>query len=107
MAKTKKVVNIKEYKKVKKNSNKRIVILFISTLFLIIVNISGYTIINDLNNEVIILKKELKEEEIRLDQAQAKEASQMSVEEIEKIAKEELNMDFPSKDQIRYINTTK
>ena len=99
--KTDKVKNINEYKKEKKNKYKKrknrkvkkVILRFglIIVCFLII-------IIN-----IYYLKKELRQEEIRLDELKAKVDTNSSIREIEEKAKEELNMDYLKKNQIRYI----
>ena len=92
--KTDKVKNINEYKKEKKNKYKKrknrkvkkVILRFglIIVCFLII-------IIN------------IWQEEIRLDELKAKVDTNSSIREIEEKAKEELNMDYLKKNQIRYI----
>ena len=52
---------------------------------------------------IYYLKKELRQEEIRLDELKAKVDTNSSIREIEEKAKEELNMDYLKKNQIRYI----
>ena len=104
--KTDKVKNINEYKKEKKNKYKKrknrkvkkVILRFglIIVCFLII-------IINNLKYDIYYLKKELRQEEIRLDELKAKVDTNSSIREIEEKAKEELNMDYLKKNQIRYI----
>ncbi len=109
-----KVKNINEYKKEKKNKHKKrqgrkvkkiilrfglILICFIT----IIVNICGYSVIGNLKYDIYYLKKELRQEQIRLDELKAKTGTNSSIREIEERAKEELNMDYPKQNQIRYI----
>ena len=109
-----KVKNINEYKKEKKNKHKKrqgrkikkailrfglILVCFL----IIIVNICGYSVIGNLKYDIYYLKKELRQEEIRLDELKAKSNTNSSIREIEERAKEELNMDYPKKNQIRYI----
>lgn len=112
--KHKKVRDINEYKKEKKNKNKkrykkRVFKIFIKfssfifVLFTIIGNICGQVIISNLSYKVHYLKKDLKELEIKLSDLNQKNYINMSIKEIEKRAKEELNMDYPKKNQIRYI----
>lgn len=111
---TKRVKNINEYTKEKKNKNKRRLkkkilrtslklLTFSFMAFIIIGNICGQVLISKLNYEVYYLKKELKEEEIRLGELKEEVHINMSIKEIEQRAKEELNMDYPKKEQIRYI----
>ena len=109
-----KVKNINEYKKNKKNKYKmrrgrrlkRLILrfgLFLSCILIVIINICGYSIIGNLKYDIYYLEKELREEEIRLDELKVKVYTNTSIREIEKRAKEELNMNYPKKDQIRYI----
>ena len=113
-AKNNKVKNINEYKKDKRNKNKKrqgrkikkVIFkfgLFLSCFLIIIANLCGYAIIGNLKYDIHYLKKELREEEIRLEELRAKVDTNTSIREIEKRAKEELNMDYPKKNQIRYI----
>ena len=109
-----KVKNINEYKNEKKNKYKKrqgkkvkkVILRFglILLFFLIIIaNICGYSVIGNLKYDIYYLKKELREEEIRLDELKAKVDTNSSIREIEERAKEELNMDYPKQNQIRYI----
>ena len=109
-----KLKNINEYKKEKKNKHKKrqrrklkkFILkfgLFLFSFLIIIVNICGYSIIGNLKYDIYYLKKELREEEIRLGELKAKVDTNTSIREIEERAKEELNMDYPKKNQIRYI----
>ena len=108
--KTDKVKNINEYKKEKKNKykkrkNRKVkkVILRIVCFLIIIINICGYSVVGNLKYDIYYLKKELRQEEIRLDELKAKVDTNSSIREIEEKAKEELNMDYLKKNQIRYI----
>lgn len=112
--KNSKVKNINEYKKKKENKHKKrqrrklkkCILrfgLFLFSFLIIIVNICGYSIIGNLKYDIYYLEKELREEEIRLDELKVKVYTNTSIREIEKRAKEELNMNYPKKDQIRYI----
>ena len=112
--KNNKVKNINEYKKDKRNKNKKrqgrkikkFILrfgLFLSCFLIIIANICGYAVIGNLKYDIHYLKKELRQEEIRLDELRAKVDTNTSIREIEQRAKEELNMDYPKKNQIRYI----
>ena len=109
-----KVKNINEYKKEKKNKHKKRqgrkikkailrLGIFLVCFLIIIVNICGYSVIGNLKYDIHYLKKELRKEEIRLDELRAKVDTNNSIREIEVKAKEELNMDYPKKNQIRYI----
>ena len=112
--KNNKVKNINEYKKEKKNKYKqrqgrklkKTILrfgLFLISFLIIIVNICGYSIIGNLKYDIYYLKKELREEEIRLGELKAKVDTNTSIREIEERAKEELNMNYPEENQIRYI----
>ena len=70
---------------------------------IIIINICGYSVVGNLKYDIYYLKKELRQEEIRLDELKAKVDTNSSIREIEEKAKEELNMDYLKKNQIRYI----
>lgn len=109
-----KVKNINEYKKEKKNKHKKrqgrkikkVILrfgLFLVCLLIIIVNICGYSVVGNLKYDIYYLKKELRQEEIKLDGLKAKVDTNSSIREIEERAKEELNMDYPKENQIRYI----
>ncbi len=111
---SKRVSDINEYKKKKKNNNikrkrkkflKKFlrVFLFVFIFGMIIGNISGQALISKLNYEVYYLKKDLREREIRLDELKEDVYTDASLKEIEKKAREELQMDYPKKEQIRYI----
>ena len=112
--KNNKVKNINEYKKEKKNKHKqrqgrklkKIILrfgLFLISFLIIIVNICGHSIIGNLKYDIYYLEKELREEEIRLEGLKAKANTNSSIRDIEERAKEELNMDYPKENQIRYI----
>ena len=111
MEKNNKIKDINEYKKRKKNKHKIIrvkKIIFILSLSVgvfmtVIINICGYSVIGELKYSIGNLKKELRKEEIRLEEAKANADTKTSIQEIEKRAREELNMDYPTKNQIRYI----
>ena len=118
MKKNNKIKHMNEYKKEKKNKHKnkrriklkkRISIFFISisTLVFLIWSIGGYVLVSDLKYEIHYLKQDLRKEEIRLEELKAKVDTSTSIQEIEKRAKEELNMDYPKKNQIRYIEVEK
>ena len=54
--------------------------------------------------EINTLKKELRKEEIVLDEMKIKILNGSNVTNIEENAKEKLNMDYPKDNQIRYID---
>ena len=106
------VKNINEYKKKKKNRYrkrkiKRLAkpILFSIPIFvIIIINLSGNAIMSNYKYEINTLKKELRKEEIVLDEMKIKILNDSNVTNIEENAKEKLNMDYPKDNQIRYID---
>ncbi|MGL4914104.1 MAG: hypothetical protein ACRC3Y_16910 [Romboutsia sp.] len=118
MKKNNKVKDLNEYKKEKKNKHKKkkkiklrkriyVPIIAISILGILIGNICGYAIVSDLKYDIHYLKKELRQKEIKLEELNAKIDTSTSIQEIEKRAKEELNMDYPNKSQIRYVDVEK
>ena len=104
------VKNINEYKKRKKNRYrkrkiKRLAkpILFSIPIFvIIIINLSGNAIMSNYKYEINTLKKELRKEEIALDEMKIKILNDSNVTNIEENAKEKLNMDYP-KDNSRDV----
>lgn len=119
MNKNSKVKDMNEYKNKKKNKYKKKprkkikkvikknILIFtgaIGVLSIFIVNICGYAIISELKYEIGDLKKEKRKAEIRLEEARADFDTKTSIHEIEKRAREELNMDYPKKNQVRYIH---
>ena len=114
MNKNNRVRNINEYKKEKKNKHKKKQVkkikksiirfaLFLFCFLIIIVNICGHSIIGNLKYDIYYLRKELREEEIRLNELKANIDTNTSIREIEIRVKEKLNMDYPKQHQIRYI----
>lgn len=114
MNKNNKVRNINEYKNEKKNKHKKkqvkkikksIIrfVLFLFCFLIIVVNICGYAVIGNLKYDIYYLRKEFREEEIRLNELKANIDTNTSIREIEVRVKEELNMDYPKQHQIRYI----
>lgn len=113
MKKNNKIKDMNEYKKSKKNRYKLKIkikkIIFLSTFItlgfaVILGNICGYVIISQLKYDIHYLKKELKAEEILRDELKTKVDTNTSIPEIEKNAKEQLNMDYPKNEQIKYID---
>ena len=104
--------NINEYRKRKKNRYrkrriKRLAkpILFCEPIFvIIIINLCGNAIMSDYKYEINLLKKNLRKEEIILDELTIKSLKNSSITNIEKNAKEKLNMNYPNSSQIRYID---
>ena len=118
MKKNNKIKDMNEYKKEKKNKHKNkrqikfkkrlcIFLISISTLGIVIVNICGYAVVSELKYDIHYLKKELRKEEIILEEQKSKVDTSTSIQEIEKRAKEELNMDYLKDSQIRYIEVEK
>lgn len=109
-----KIKDINEYKKSKKNKHKKrknkllrkvsVLAMAICTFGIILANICGYAIMSQLKYEIGSLKKDLNKEEIILGEVRAKVDTSTSIQEIEAKAKEELNMDYPKENQIRYIS---
>lgn len=115
MKKNNKINDINEYKKNKKNKYKskykfkikKIIFssIFIALVFLVILgNIYGYSVISKLKYDIHYLKKELREVEISRDELKTEVYTNTSIQEIERNAKEQLNMDYPKKEQIKYID---
>ena len=115
MKKNHKIKDFNEYKKKKQNKHKKkvksvfakkcTVLLFgVCALFIVVLNICGNAVMSNLKYKIGSLEKELKKEEIRLEQIKANVDVNTSVQEIEIRAKEELNMGYPKDSQIRYIS---
>lgn len=114
MKKNNKIKDINEYKKSKKNKHKKgknkrlkkssVVGLGVCALAVIIVNICGYATMSNLKYSIGTLKKDLRKQEIILEEKKAIVDTNTSIQEIENKAKEELNMDYPNENQIRYIS---
>jgi len=99
-----KKTEVKKAKKVKKNVRILSIILVFS---LSIIMISRYAYIAEINFNISRLEKEYKE---ILKQNEALNVSLMStvnLQTLEKIALEELNMQYPDPDQIVYVNAAK
>ena len=90
------VKNINEYKKRKKNRYRKRKIKRLA--------LSGNAIMSNYKYEINTLKKELRKEEIALDEMKIKILNDSNVTNIEENAKEKLNMDYPKDNQIRYID---
>lgn len=113
MEKNNKIMDIHEYKKEKKNKNKsrkclnkKITFFFvaISILTVCVSNVYGYSVVSKLKYDIHYLKKDLNKKEILLNQLEVENNNKSSVKEIEEKVREELNMDYPSDEQIEYIN---
>lgn len=103
-----------EYRKIKRNKYKgkknkksisKLSVFFIFTFILgiSIGNVCGYSIVSQLKYDIYYLKEDLNEKEILLEQLEADVDKNTSIKEVEKKAKEQLNMDYPKKSQIEYI----
>lgn len=114
MKKNNEIQDINEYRRTNKNNyknrkgkklKKKILVFFSSIVLLgvMIVNICGYSIISQMKYDIYYLKKELRDKQISLEGLKSEIGTNTSIKEIEKKAKEKLNMDYPKKDQIEYI----
>lgn len=112
MNKKQRVKNIDEYKKRKKNRYKkrkikriikRILITF-SIVAVIIINLCGNAVVTNYKYKLNALEKELRKEEIALDQVKMENLQNSSITNVEQKAKDKLNMDYPNKNQMRYID---
>lgn len=102
-----------EYKKTNKNNyknrrlkvKKNIVICFsaVGVFGILVANLYGYSEVSKLKYDIHYLKQDLRKKEVLLEQLNVKVNDKTSIEEIEKKAKEELNLDYPKKEQIQYI----
>ena len=108
MNKKQRVKNIDEYKKRKKNRYKKRKIKRIIKRILITFAIVAVIIINLCGNAVVTNYKyklnELRKEEIALDQVKMENLQNSSITNVEQKAKDKLNMDYPNKNQMRYID---
>lgn len=109
-----KIRDINEYKKNKKNKHKKgnkkkpikkskVILTYICVASVMVLNLCGYAKISELKYDIHYLKKDLKSKQIIIEQLSSKVYSNTSIEEIEKQAKEKLNMDYPKDNQIEYI----
>ena len=112
MNKKQRVKNIDEYKKRKKNRYKkrkikriikRILITF-TIVAVIIINLCGDAVVTNYKYKLNALEKELRKEEIALDQLKMENLQNSSITNVEQKAKDKLNMDYPNKNQTRYID---
>lgn len=103
-----------EYKKCNKNNYKNRsrskpkkslikIAIAVTVLGIFIGNIYGYSIVSKLKYDIYYLEKELRQKEVALEELKATLVNNTSVQEVEKKAKEELNMDYPKDEQIEYI----
>ncbi|WP_122638396.1 MULTISPECIES: hypothetical protein [unclassified Romboutsia] len=112
--KNNKIKDINEYKKKKQNKHKnrsrktafkksRVILTFAFVSSIMIVNLCGYAKISELRYDIYYLEKDLRSKEIIIEQLNSNIYSNTSIEEIENMAKEKLNMDYPNDNQIEYI----
>ena len=113
MNKKQRVKNIDEYKKRKKNRYKkrkikriikRILITF-AIVAVIIINLCGNAVVTNYKYKLNALEKELRKEEIALDQVKMENLQNSSITNVEQKAKDKLDMDYPNKNQTRYIDS--
>ena len=113
MNKKQRVKNIDEYKKRKKNRYKkrkikriikRILITF-TIVAVIIINLCGNAVVTNYKYKLNALEKELRKEEIALDQVKMENLQNSSITNVEQKAKDKLDMDYPNKNQTRYIDS--
>ncbi len=112
MKKKNKVENIREYKRRKKNRNRkrkikkilRPILLIVPILVILIINLCGNAIVSNYKYEINNLKKSLRKEEIVLDGLKMEQLKYDNITNIEQSAKDELDMNYPTKSQIRYID---
>ena len=112
MNKKQRVKNIDEYKKRKKNRYKkrkikRIIkrtLITFSIVAVIIINLCGNAVVTNYKYKLNALEKELRKEEIALDQVKMENLQNSSITNVEQKAKDKLNMDYPNKNQTRYID---
>ena len=106
------VKNMNEYKQRKKNRYKRrkikrvtkLILLVFPIISIIIINLCGNAIVSNYKYEINTLEKKLRKEEIKLDELKMEQLKNSSITNIEENAKEELNMDYPNKSQMRYVD---
>lgn len=111
MKKKENIRDINEYKKRKKNRNKKrlnkkikVILLSLLCLSIIIINLCGNAIVSNLKYKIDSKERELRKEEIILDQLKMYQLKNDSMTNIEKEAREKLNMNYPEENQIRHID---
>ncbi len=112
MKKEEKIKNINEYKKRKQNRYRRRKIKKIikpiciaaPIASIIILNLCGNAIVSNYKYKINSLKNDLRKEEIVLDGLKIKQLENSTYSNIEKNAKEKLNMSYPNENQKRYID---
>lgn len=106
-----KIKDIDEYKRRKKNKNRKRkykkikpILLIITVVAISIINLCGNAIVSNMKYEINSLKKELRNEEIALDELKMEQLKYSNKSNVEEEAKEKLNMNYPNNYQIRYID---
>ncbi|WP_236887604.1 hypothetical protein [Metaclostridioides mangenotii] len=110
-----KVRDIDEYKSKNKNNYKNRkgnkprrklpkFLIFVASFVIIILNLCGYAKISEMKYDIHYLEQDLRKKEITLDELETEHKKDKSITEVENNAKETLNMDYPKKEQIEYIN---
>ncbi len=94
-------MNIKK-KKIKKIV--RHVLLIVPIVAILIINLCGNAIVSNYKYKINNLKKDLRKEEIALDELKMEQLKYDNITNVEQSAKDELGMDYPTKSQIRYID---
>nr|WP_312212741.1 hypothetical protein [Clostridioides sp.] len=99
--------NKNNYKKRKGNKPRRKLpkfLIFVASFVIIILNLCGYAKISEMKYDIHYLEQDLRKKEITLDELETEHKKDKSITEVENNAKETLNMDYPKKEQIEYIN---
>ncbi|MBU5306749.1 hypothetical protein KQI18_03015 [Clostridioides mangenotii] len=115
MNRSSKVRDIDEYKSKNKNNYKNRkgnkprrklpkFLIFVASFVIIILNLCGYAKISEMKYDIHYLEQDLRKKEITLDELETEHKKDKSITEVENNAKETLNMDYPKKEQIEYIN---
>lgn len=95
-------------KKAKKKKNFRILWYVITSGLLVaslIVSLIGYTNLNQMNKEILKMKKEVSELEANRDYLLMQLEPYKSTQRVEDIARISLGMDYPTQDQLLYLES--
>lgn len=95
-------------KKAKKKKNFRILCYVITSGLLVaslIVSLIGYTNLNQVNKEILKMKKEVSELEANRDYLLMQLEPYKSTQRVEDIARISLGMDYPTQDQLLYLES--
>lgn len=88
-----------------KSSSKVMPIVILIVMFAIsCLAIARYAIINQNHQDILDLEKTLKQEESRQQNLRVELARKGNLDRIEKVAKEDLGMDYPTKDQVQVVS---